>query len=204
MKRVQSFRFWAALAASLVLAACASQQEPAKKLLADVESAVTTAGADAQQYVPDQVASVTQKLGDLKAAFDKQDYKAVIEGGPALLTEARALADAAAAKKKEVMDALNAQWSTFSTTLPQSVAAAEARVAALAKGKKLPAGVTKDAVASAKSGLEEAKAAWIEASTAFGSGNVQAAVDKAKSAKAKLDEIAVKLGMSGDAAKPAG
>jgi hypothetical protein len=204
MKRIHSVKFLVAVVAGLALAACANLQEPAKKMLADVEAAVTAAGADAQQYVPDQVGSVNQKLADLKAAFDKQDYKAVMAGAPALLTEAKGLADAAAAKKKEVMEALNGQWSTFSTSLPQSVAAVEARIATLAKGKALPAGVSKDAMASAKTGLEEAKTAWTEASTAFGSGNIQSAVDKAKGVKAKIDEVAAKLGMGADAAKPAG
>jgi hypothetical protein len=175
--------------------------EPAKKMLADVEAAVTAAGADAQKYVPDQVAAVNQKLADLKAAFDKQDYKAVITGAPALLNEAKGLADAAAAKKKEVLEALGTQWTALAAELPQSVSSVEAKLAAIAKSKKLPSGVTKDGVAAAKSGLAEAKTAWDEAKSAFGSGNVQAALDKAKGVKAKLDEVASKLGLA--AAKPA-
>ncbi len=194
-------RFLAVAVAGLVLAACASQMEPAKKMIADVEAAVAAAGADAQQYVPDQVAAVNQKLADLKSAFDKQDYKAVLAGAPALLNEAKGLADAAAAKKKEVLEALGAQWTALAAELPQSVSAVESRLAVLAKSRKLPAGVTKDGVAAAKSGLAEAKGAWDEAKTAFGAGNVQAALDKAKGVKAKLDEAAAKLGLA--AAKPA-
>jgi len=194
-------QFLSVLVAGLVLAACASQMEPAKKMLADVEAAVAAAGADAQQYVPDQVAAVNQKLADLKAAFDKQDYKAVITGAPALLNEAKGLADAAAAKKKEVLEALGTQWTALAAELPQSVSAVEAKLATIAKSKKLPSGVTKDGVAAAKSGLAEAKTAWDEAKSAFGSGNVQAALDKAKGVKAKLDEVASKLGLA--AAKPA-
>ena len=188
-------RFLAAFVAGLALAACANQMEPAKKLLGDVEAAVTAAGADAQQYVPDQVASVNQKLADLKAAFDKQDYKTVITGAPALLTEAKGLADAAAAKKKEVLEALGAQWTQLAAELPQSISAVEAKLAMLAKTKKLPAGITKDGVDSAKAGLTEAKTAWAEATTSFGSGSVQAALDKAKGVKAKLEEASAKLGL---------
>lgn len=200
--KFRTARFLAVFVAGLALAACASQMEPAKKLLGDVEAAVTAAGADAQQYIPDQVASVNQKLADLKTAFDKQDYKTVITGAPALLTEAKGLADAAAAKKKEVLEALGAQWTQLATELPQSVSAVEAKLATLAKTKKLPAGVSKDGVESAKAGLAEAKAAWDEAKASFGSGNVQAALDKAKGVKAKLEEASAKLGLSA-AAKPA-
>jgi hypothetical protein len=201
IRKVRTTRFLAVFVAGLALAACANQMEPAKKLLGDVEAAVAAAGADAQQYIPDQVAAVNQKLGDLKAAFDKQDYKTVITGAPALLTEAKGLADAAAAKKKEVMEALGAQWTQLAVELPQSVSAVEAKLATLAKTRKLPAGVGKDAVESAKAGLAEAKTAWDEAKASFGSGNVQAALDKAKGVKAKLEEAAAKLGLS--AAPPA-
>jgi hypothetical protein len=198
--KVRTLRLLAVFAAGLALAACANQMEPAKKLLGDVEAAVTAAGADAQQYLPEQVASVNQKLAELKTAFDKQDYKTVLTGAPALLTEAKGLADAAAAKKKEVLEQLGAQWTTLAAELPQSVSAVEAKLATIAKTHKMPAGVTKDGVEAAKSGLADAKTAWDEAKASFGAGNVQAALDKAKGVRAKLDEAAAKLG---GAPKPA-
>ena len=198
MKFTRHAKFAAALVAGLALAACAGQMEPAKKLIGEIDAAVTAAGADAQQYIPEQVTSVKQKLLDLKTAFNKKDYKAIITGAPAVLAEAKGLADAAAAKKKEVLEALDAQWTGMSAALPQMVAALEARVATLKKGKKLPAGVSKDAVASAGAALTEIKSLWGEATTAFGAGNVQAALDKAKGVKAKADELAAKLGMAGD------
>src|SRR5258708_3146454 len=104
MKPLQSFKFLLVLASALALAACANLQEPAKKVLADAEATISSAGADAQQYVPDLYTAVQQKLTDLKAAYDKQDYKTIVEGGPALLSAAKGLADAAATKKREVVE----------------------------------------------------------------------------------------------------
>lgn len=190
-----------ALAAGLVLAACANQMEPAKKMVGEVESAVTAAGADAQKYVPEQAAAVNQKLADLKAAFDKQDYKTVITTAPALLTEAKGLAEAAAAKKKEVMEALGSQWTALATSLPETISGIEAKVATLAASKKLPKGVTKDSLAAAKSGLADIKTAFDEAKVSFGSGDVQGALDKAKGVQAKIAEVSAQIGLT-DAAKP--
>jgi len=191
-----------AFTAGLVLAACANQMEPAKKMVGEVESAVTAAGADAQKYLPEQTAAVNQKLADLKAAFDKQDYKTVITTAPGLLTEAKGLAESAAAKKKEVMEALGAQWTTVATTLPEAIAGIEAKVTSLAASKKLPKGMTKEGLATAKSGLADIKTAFDEAKTAFGSGDVQGALDKAKGVQAKIAEISAQLGLT-DGAKPA-
>jgi hypothetical protein len=192
----RTVRLLAVFAAGLALAACANQMEPAKKLLADISAAVTAAGADAQQYIPEQVAAVNQKLGDLQSAFDKQDYKAVLAGAPAVLADAKSLAEAASAKKKQVLEALGAHWTQLAAELPQSMSAIEAKLATLAKTRKLPAGITKDGVDSAKAGLAEAKTAWEAAKSAFGAGNLQAALDQAKGVKAKLEEASAKLGIS--------
>jgi len=190
------FKFVTVLLATLVLAACANQMEPAKKAIADVEAAVAAVGGDAAKYVPDQLGSVNQKLTELKAAFDKKDYKAVLAGAPALLADAKGLADAAAAQKTEYMNKLNGDWTSMSAALPQAVAAIESRVGMLSKSKKLPDGITKDTLAMAQSGLDQAKTTWGEATAAFGAGNVEEAVAKASAVKARADEIMAALGMS--------
>ncbi len=75
--------------AALLLVGCANQMEPAQKAIADVEAAIAAAGPDAAQYIPDQLQAVTGQLADLKAKFDKKDYKGVIAAAPALLTQAQ-------------------------------------------------------------------------------------------------------------------
>ena len=91
--------------AALLLVACANQLEPAKKAIADVEAAIAAAGPDAAQYIPDQLQAVTGQLADLKAKFDKKDYKGVIAAAPALLTQAQGLAGAAATARRRVRTA---------------------------------------------------------------------------------------------------
>jgi hypothetical protein len=198
--RVSRHAFVAVAAAAVIIAACANQMEPAQKAIASIESAVAAAGADAEKYIPEQVAAVKSGVQGLKAAFDKKDYKAVITGAPALLSQAQGLAAAAAAKKDEVMAALNSQWTQFASDLPAAVGGIQARIDELSKAKTLPQGVDKAAVESANAGLAEAQTMWNEATASFSAGSLEDAIAKAGAVKAKVGELMSALGMTTPAA----
>jgi hypothetical protein len=181
--------------AVVLLAACAGQKQPAQKLIGDVDATVTAASTEAAKYVPDQLADVQSKLGALKASFDKQDYAAVMSAGPAVLSEAQTLATAAAAKKDEILKALNDQWTTLAGSLPADVAAIQSRVDVLSKksSNKQAAGIDLDA---AKAGAGEATALWSKAQAAFAAGNLDEAVSTAKDVKVKVEALATSLKMN--------
>jgi hypothetical protein len=189
--------------AAIILAACAGQKEPAQKLIGDIEATVTAASGEAAKYIPDQLADVQGKLAALKASYDKQDYASVVTGAPAVLAAAQGLATAAAAKKDEVLKALNDQWTGFAGSLPGDVAAIQSRIDQLSKkgAKKPPAGTDVDA---AKAGLADATSLWSKAQAAFASGNLDEAVSSAKDVKAKVDAAAasLKLDLPATAAAP--
>ncbi len=87
------------------------------------------------------------KLSGLKASFDKQDYAAVVTGAPAVLSAAQGLATAAAAKKDEVLKALNDEWTGLAGALPGDVSAIQSRIDMLSKksNKKRAKGIDLDA-----------------------------------------------------------
>ena len=180
--------------AAIMLAACASQKEPAQKLIGDIESTVAAASTEAAKYVPDQLADVQAKLSGLKSSFDKQDYAAVVTGGPAVLTAAQGLATAAAAKKDEVLKALDDEWSGLAGSLPGDVTAVQNRIDMLSKksNKKEAKGIDLNA---AKAGLGDATSLWSKAQAAFAAGNLDEAVSTAKDVKAKVEAVAASLKM---------
>ena len=194
----QSVWLLATLAAVLVVG-CANQKAPAEQAVAGAETALAAVRDEAQKYVPDQLQAVDAQLAALKDSLAKGDYKAVLTGAPTLNSAISALKDAAEAKKADVEAALvkaKDAWGPLSAEVPKMVDAIQSRVTALSKSHHLPKGVTKDGLASAKSGVDSLKSTWSDASNASASGDFTTAVNKAQAVKDKAAEIMKSLGMS--------
>jgi hypothetical protein len=176
--------------AAILIVACANQMEPAKNALDNINATLSAASADAQKYVPDQLASAQSKVAELTAYFDKKDYAAVVTGAPAVLAEVNGLAGAAAAKKDENLKVLGNEWRSLAVSVPQSVTAVQTRIDALSKTKHVPKDID---LTAAKSGLADATSAWEMAQSAFKSGNAPDAVTAGKDAKSKLESAAAAL-----------
>ena len=193
----QSVWLLATLAAVLVVG-CANQKAPAEQAVAGAETALGAVRDDAQKYVPDQLQAVDSQLAALKDSLTKGDYKAVLTGAPTLNSAISSLKDAAEAKKADTEAALvkaKDAWGPLSAEVPKMVDAIQSRVTALSKSHHLPKGVTKDGLASAKSGVDSLKSAWSDASNASASGDFTTAVTKAQGVKDKAAEIMKSLGM---------
>jgi hypothetical protein len=178
--------------AGMTLFACSGQKEPAQKLLLDTDATIIAASAEAAKYVPQQLAEVQRQYADLKAEFDKQDYAGVMSAAPAVLGAAQTLATAAAAKKDEVLKALNDDWAGLAAVLPDEQSAIQHRLEQLSQkaNKKQAAGVDLD---GCKASLSDAMSLWSKAAAAFAAGNLDEAVATAKAVKAKLDPLATSL-----------
>lgn len=178
--------------AALGLVACAGQKEPARKLLADIDTSVTAASVEAAKYIPDQLTAVQRQAGELKATFDKHDYPGVVNRGPAVLAAAQSLATAAASKKDEVLKAMNDQWTVLAGAVPEYLTAIQKRIDFLRKksNQKIAAGIDLDA---AKSGAEDTALLWSKAQAAFASGGIDEAVRTAQEAKSRVESLAATL-----------
>ena len=175
---------------AILLVACANQMEPAKNAIDNINSTLNAVSADAQKYIPDQFAQAQSKVAVLTASYEKKDYAAVVAGAPAVLTEVNGLADAASAKKDEMVKALGNEWRSLAASVPQSLSAVQTRIDALSKTKHVPKDID---LGAAKSGLADATSAWDKAQEAFKSGNPADAVTAGKDAQGKLASAAAAL-----------
>jgi len=186
---------------AIFLVACAGQKDSAQNLIFEIEATLSAAEPEAAKYVPEQLTDARAKLADLRAAFEKKDYAGVVAGAPAVLASAQSLATAAAAKKDEILKALNDDWTNLALAVPGEVTALQGRVELLDKksGAKLAKGVD---VAAAKQTMSDVTSLWSKAQAAFAAGNLNEAVATAKDVKSKADALAATLKM--DLAPPAG
>ena len=184
------------LAAAILMAGCANNLEPAQKMIAQVQAAMSAAQPDAQKYVPDKLKDVESKVARLQSAFDNKDYSTVITAGPAMLGDVKDLVTAASAKKVDVLQTLNGEWTKIGEALPNQVTAIQQRIDELGKrsNKKMAEGID---VPAAKTAFAAATAEWTKAQASFSSGNLEDAVNGAKDVRLQLRTIAdsIKLQM---------
>jgi hypothetical protein len=174
----------AILCGLMLFTACENAQKTgADTAIKAAQTAYAAVADQANQYVPDQAKDVQTAIQSAKDSFDKGDYTAAFEASKALPGKVKDLATAAAAKKDE----LTAKWGEISGSMPGLVSAVQAKVDALTKSHKLPAGAA-DTLASIKQ-------TWTDASAAFTSGNLSDAMAKGSAAKAKLTELQTTLGI---------
>jgi hypothetical protein len=197
MRKLTTFVL-AALAAALI-AGCASQKAPAEQAIAGAETSLAAVRDTAEKYAPDQLKSVEDQLQGLKDSLAKGDYRAVLTGAPTVNSAISSLKEAAESKKADAEAAAakaKDAWGPMSTDVPKMVEEIEKRVGTLSKSHHLPKGITKESVASAKSGLDALKSQWGEATTAATSGDYSTAMSKAQAVKDKAAEMMKSLGMS--------
>ena len=177
---------------ALMMVACGSGDKgPAELAIKAAEEAFNASKGEAAKYVPDEVKSMEGALTAMKDKLAKGEYAAVITEAKSFTEKAKGLPDAAKAKKEE----LTKGWTDLSEGVPKMVGAVQSRVDMLSKSKKLPANLTAEKFADAKSGLAAAKEEWAKALESFKSGNLADAVSVGKSVKEKAVAAMETLGM---------
>lgn len=186
----------AALFLMVVSAACANQKAPAEMAMKAAQDAFGAVSADAQKYVPGQARAIQDSLTAAQDAVTKGDYQAAMTQAQAIPGKVGELQSAIAAKKAELTKA----WTDMSTGVPQMLQALKSRAEILAKSRKLPAGLTKEAVESANAGVTAATQGWSEAMAAAQSGDMTTAAAKATEIKNKIVGLMKSLNMQVPAA----
>lgn len=196
MRTVRKIAVVAAIA--MLAVACASQKEPAAKVISDAEASLSVLREQGEKYAPQALKVVEDSIASMKSNLEKGDYAAILARGPEMTKELVALKDAADAGKAELDAAVvkaKEDWTAYSTALPQTVESIQRRIDSLGKARRLPVGLDKAGLEDAKSSLETLKSDWTEAGAAFNAGEFTEAAAKASAMEVRAAELMAKLGM---------
>lgn len=179
------------LVAGLMVSGCTNMKGKTETALQTAEKLINDARPEAEKIVPDVVKGLDDMLAAAKDKFGKGDYAGALadaQGIPAKVTE---MTSSLAAKKEE----LTAGWTALEQGMPMMMDAIKGKLDAFAKMKKLPANVTKESVAQAKTGYETAATDWEAVKTSFAAGNLAEAVTKGTSLKDQVGQLMQTLGI---------
>ncbi len=180
------------VAVMLVVAACGDGRKAvADAALAAIQSSYDAVKADAAKYVPDETRRLEEALASARDTLAKGDYGKTIDKARDLAGQVGNLQAAIAARRVEMVKA----WDDLQSKVPAAVEGLQKQIEALAKAKKLPDGVTRDAVDAARAAVPSLVASWDEATAAFKAANLTEATAKARALKAKSGEIMASLGL---------
>lgn len=183
-------KFIAVAVTAIVMVACADQKAPAEMAIKGLESAVAAAQPEIEKFAGEQMVGITDAVAMAKRKFDGGDFAGVLTDVQSVTAKVTSAATAAAAKKAE----LASEWGTFAG-MPAMVGQITAKVTELSGMRRLPAGMDKAKLDGAKASLDSVNSLWSAASSAFASGDLVAAVAKAKDVKPMIDSLMTTLGM---------
>jgi hypothetical protein len=176
----------AVAAATVFMAGCAKQRDPAHDALEKIEKSLDDVKADAARYAPDGLKGVESQLKNLKQSFDDKNYDNVLAGTPQLekaVNSLREAVDSGKAQARSAMAAAKTEWEGLKVDVSKQVETIQARIDELSKAKRLPWGINKDEFAGSKSAFESMKAQWNDATAEAKKGDAIEADAKAKTAK---------------------
>lgn len=182
---MRSHIFMALTACTLVLAGCASKEEPAKQVVAGAEANLAPLRDDASIYAPEQLKVAEDNLAAARENITWEKYQDVLDKAPELNQSVTTLKEAVVAKQTQLAAATH-EWETLSEEVPKMVQAIENQVGSLPKAKR----------ETARAELETMKTMWSEATAAFAAGDPTQAADKGRMVQAKGKEVIEQLGMS--------
>jgi hypothetical protein len=137
--------------------------------------------------MPDQYTPLQARVGALKDAFDKGNYQQVLNDAPTLMNDIGQLSAVAAARKSQRVKNLTQQWPRLTASIPDQMAAVQARVDVLAKNKKEAAKVD---LPAAQASMADAGALWAKAQQSATAGDMESAADAAKDSQSKIEAAA--------------
>lgn len=174
--------------ATVFLAACSGDLEPAQEALKAGQAAIEGAREEAARYVPEELKKLEMALKTAQDHFDNKRYPEALAAAKDLAAQGQEMAKAAAGRKDE----LTRSFEDINMALPGLLERVQSRMESL--GTEIPEGIDAAKLAEYKAMLPDLGKKLQDAVQAAQSGDVPKAVDLGSEAQAKATEIAQVIG----------
>jgi len=180
---------WAVLTLAILVIGGGCARQDATKALTESEQAINALPPEVQQFLAADYEQVKATHDQAREEFNGGSYKSAT----AKAKEAKAGADSLGARVEVRRAEFTREWADLGATIPGEIAAVTARAAEVSK--KLPAGITAEAVADAKADIEKLPRHWDQANALAQSGQLVDAVLIGRELKVQCEKLMTALGV---------
>jgi hypothetical protein len=171
---------------------------PALAGLKAADAAIEAARPEVERYVPQEFKALADFSKAAHDRFDQGDYAGALSQAQNLPARVQAALAAARTKKEELARA----WAELGASLPALQEAVTTKLKELSAKRRLPAGLDKEKIASARADLDAIGQTWTETTASYQKGDVLEAVAKARTVKARIEGLMASLGMASPSPPP--
>lgn len=184
--------------ACLGLTGCASQEEPARKAVADLEAAFAQVGEMSSKYLPDAHQEMQQQIDALKAEAEAGEFDRVISQAPALSVGLRKLQADAIVARASFREAMTREWETMSQSVPALLSRVDRELGRYTGSGRLPRDLDREGFKAMVASLDEARSRWTSAVETGNAGDYETAVITGREAQSSMQAAADALGLKTD------
>lgn len=179
--------------ATLGLAGCGSQQEPAEQALAAIDKTLAESGAQVQKYLPERYQAIDAEIQSLREAMTQKQFGDVVKGAADVTGELRRAVADAMIERAKTRAAMETEWTALIESMPKMITAVDKKLAV--QGNRPPAGMDKDAWKALVESYDTARESWGKAAAEMTTANFEATVLAGRDASAKIAGIMQTLGL---------
>jgi hypothetical protein len=181
-----------ALGLALLAAGCGrAERDATEAAINAAQSAMDSVQAEAEKYVPEQLATARKTLQSARDELAKNDYGGALAAARDAANKVNDMAAAAVGKKAE----WRKNWEDLNQSIPRAMDQVKGRMDAYSHGARMPEGVDKDMLEQVKAGYAVVKEEWEEAKAAAKHGDLGQAIEKATGTKEMLEKLREMLGI---------
>ena len=179
---------------ALVATGCGGAKSSAQTAVTAAELAVSGAGPDVENVLPERLKALQAAAASAREAFDRKEYQAAAAAAKDIPARVKELADALPQERT----ALNEEWRTMSMVMPANLDSVRVRLDKLGKSKRLPAGMDATKVDAARQTYEAAMQEWPVITAAFNGGKLADALARASALRVRVSDAMTSVGMTAD------